>query len=64
AHDLEILKQYWEDKDPRDIGRRVYTNEEEREAAIKFLKNRATAIEEPFTDVVPKAKKKNLQKGF
>jgi hypothetical protein len=26
AHDLAILKQYWEGKDARDIGHRVYTD--------------------------------------
>jgi hypothetical protein len=64
AHDLAILKQYWEGKDTGDIGHRVYSDEEEREAAINFLKNRAVTSEEPFTVVVSKAKKKNMQKGF
>ncbi|WJX27440.1 hypothetical protein P8452_16255 [Trifolium repens] len=64
AHDLAILKQYWEGKDASDIGHRVYTDEEEREAAINFLKNRDATREEPFTEVVSKAKKKKLQKGF
>jgi hypothetical protein len=64
AHDLAILKQYWEGKDTGDIGHRVYSDEEEREAAINFLKNRAATSEEPFTVVVSKAKKKNMQKGF
>ncbi|MCI60135.1 hypothetical protein A2U01_0081390, partial [Trifolium medium] len=31
---------------------------------MNFLKNREASKEEPFTDVVSKAKKKNLQKGF
>jgi CHASE1-domain containing sensor protein len=61
---LAILKQYWEGKDTGDIGYRVYSDEEEREAAINFLKNRAVTSEEPFTVVVSKAKKKNMQKGF
>ncbi|KAK2362745.1 hypothetical protein QL285_087780 [Trifolium repens] len=64
AHDLAILQQYWEGKDARDIGPKVYTDEEEREAAINFLKNRTAVREEPFTVVVSKAKKKNMQKGF
>jgi hypothetical protein len=64
AHDLAILKQYWEGKDASDIGHRVYTDEEERETAINFLKNRDATREEPFTEVVSKAKKKKLQKGF
>ncbi|MCI60611.1 hypothetical protein A2U01_0081867, partial [Trifolium medium] len=42
----------------------VYTDEEEKAAAINFFKNREVAREEPFTKVVSKAKKKNLQKGF
>ncbi|MCI60176.1 hypothetical protein A2U01_0081431, partial [Trifolium medium] len=41
----------------------VYTDEEDTAAAIKFLKNRSVAMEEPFT-VVSKAKKKKPQKGF
>jgi hypothetical protein len=61
--DLAILKQYWEFKDARE--QRVYTDEEEREAAINFLKSRAATGEVPFTTVVSKAKKKkNMQKGF
>ncbi|PNX90660.1 hypothetical protein L195_g046785, partial [Trifolium pratense] len=64
AHDLAILKQYWEGKDARDKWHRVHTDEEEREAAINFLKNHATTIEEPFTDVLSKATKKNQHKGF
>ncbi|MCI75254.1 DUF4283 domain protein, partial [Trifolium medium] len=47
-----------------DIGHRVYTDEEEKAAAINFLKNREAAREEPFTEVVSKTKKNNLQKGF
>jgi hypothetical protein len=31
THDLTILKEYWEGKDAREIGHRVYTYEEERE---------------------------------
>jgi hypothetical protein len=64
AHDLEILKQYWDDKNVREIEHRVYIDEEEREAAINFLNNRAATREEPFTVVVSKAKKKSMQKGF
>jgi hypothetical protein len=64
AHDLTILQQYWNENDGSDIGHRVYTDEEETAAAMNFLKNREASREEPFTVVVSKAKKKNLQKGF
>jgi hypothetical protein len=57
-HDLAIVNQYWEYMDAREQG--VYTDEE-REAAIKFLKSRAATNEEPFTVVVSnKAKKKKI----
>ncbi|MCI41719.1 hypothetical protein A2U01_0062953 [Trifolium medium] len=59
-----FLQQYWKNNDGSDIGHIVYTDEEETEAALNFLKNREASREEPFTDVVSKAKKKNLQKGF
>jgi hypothetical protein len=64
AHDLTILQQYWKENDGSDIGHRVYTDEEETAATMNFLKNREASREEPFTVVVSKAKKKNLQKGF
>ncbi|WJX52654.1 hypothetical protein P8452_38744 [Trifolium repens] len=64
AHDLAILQQYWKENDGSDIGHKVYTDEEEIAAAIDFLKNREDSREEPFTEVVSKSKKKNLQKGF
>jgi hypothetical protein len=64
AHDLAILQQYWKENDGSDIGHKVYTDEEEIAAAINFLKNREDSREEPFTEVVSKSKKKNLQKGF
>jgi hypothetical protein len=64
AHDLAILQQYWKEIDGSDIGHMVYTDEEERAATLNFLKNREAAGEEPFTEVVSKAKKKNLQKDF
>ncbi|KEH27699.1 hypothetical protein MTR_5g029545 [Medicago truncatula] len=63
AHDLEILQPYLKDKDARASELRVYTNEEEREAAINYLKNRSLAREEPFIEV-SKSKKKKVQKGF
>lgn len=63
AHDIEILRQYACKGDVANMRPRVYTDEEEREAAIKYLKNRFTATEEPFTEVVSKTTKKNL-KGF
>ncbi|CAJ2653115.1 unnamed protein product [Trifolium pratense] len=58
AHDLAILKQYWEGKDASDIGHNVYTDEEERHAATNFLNNRVATREESFTDVESKARKK------
>jgi hypothetical protein len=61
AHDLEILRPYLKDKGANEP--RVYTDEEEREAAISYVKNRSVAIEEPFIEV-SKKKKKNVQKGF
>jgi hypothetical protein len=61
-HDLPIVKQYLEYKNARE--QRVYTDEEEREAAIKFLKSRVAPGEDPFTVVVSKVKQKNMQKGF
>jgi hypothetical protein len=64
AHDLEILKQYWDGKNIRDIEHRAYTDEEEREASINFLNNGGAVREKPFTVVVSKVKKKSLQKGF
>jgi len=41
----------------------VYTDEEEREATINYLKNRSVAREEPFIEV-SRTKKKKVQKGF
>jgi hypothetical protein len=64
AHYLAILQQYWKENDCSDIGHKVYTDEEETTEAINFLKNREDSREEPFTEVVSKSKKKNLQKGF
>jgi hypothetical protein len=62
AHDLEILR-VWKDKEASNISHKVYTDEEENAAAINYLKNRPAAMEEPFTEVVSKAKKKNSHKG-
>jgi len=42
----------------------VYTDEEVRAAAINHLRNRTTTTKEHFTEVVSKAMKKNLKKGF
>lgn len=68
AHDLEILQQHvWNGNDARGIGPRVYTDEEENAAALNYLKNRgigSTTTEEPFIEVMSKAKKKKIQKGF
>jgi hypothetical protein len=62
SNDLEILQQYiWNGNDATDIRPRVFTDEEENNATINYLKNRYaasfTVIEGPFT-VVSKAKKK------
>jgi hypothetical protein len=63
SHDLEILRQHvWKENDV--FKGRIYTDEEEREAALNFLKNRYVPPEEPFTEVVSKAKKKNMKKGI
>jgi hypothetical protein len=65
AHNLEILRQYvWKGNEATYTGPQVYTDEEERAAAINYLRNRAATTEEPFTEVVSKAGKKNLKKGF
>ena len=65
AHDMEILSQYVRRvKDATNTPQRVYTDEEERAAAINYLRNRSAATEEPFIEVVSKAMKKNLKKGF
>ncbi|RHN78996.1 putative transcription factor interactor and regulator CCHC(Zn) family [Medicago truncatula] len=68
AHDLEILQKHvWNGSDARGIGPRVYTDEEENAAALNYLKNRgigSTTTEEPFIEVMSKAKKKKVQKGF
>jgi hypothetical protein len=46
------------------LGRYIYyIRKEENAAAINYLKNRPAAMEEPFTEVVSKAKKKNSHKG-
>jgi hypothetical protein len=62
AHDLQILR-VWKDNEAGNIGHKTYTDEEENAAAINYLKNRSAAIEEPFIEVVSKAKKKNPRKG-
>jgi len=65
AHDLEILQQHlWKGNDSRNTGPRVYTDEEEREATIRYLKNRSAATKDPFIEVVSRATKKKKQKGF
>jgi hypothetical protein len=62
AHDLEILR-VWKDHEAGNIGHKTYTDEEENAAAINYLKNRSAATDEPFIEVVSKAKKKNSHKG-
>jgi len=42
----------------------VYNDEEERAAAINYLRNHAATTEEPFTEVLSKARKNNLKKGY
>ena len=68
AHDLEILQSVWKGNNIRRIGHRVYTDEEENTATINYLKNKfvadSAATEEPFIEVMSKAKKKKVQKGF
>lgn len=61
AHDLEILRPYLKGNDASASVPRVYTDEEEREAAINYLKNRSVAEEEPFIEV-SNTKKKNVKK--
>jgi hypothetical protein len=38
----------------------MYTDEKENAATVNYLKNRDAAGEEPFTEVVSKAKKKRV----
>lgn len=53
AHKSEILRQYiWKGNEATYTGPRVYTDEEERAAAINYMRNRAAIAEEPFTEVV------------
>ncbi|RHN55635.1 hypothetical protein MtrunA17_Chr5g0420001 [Medicago truncatula] len=63
AHDLEILRPYLKGNDACASVPQVYTDEEEREAAINYLKNRSVAEDEPFIEV-SKSKKKKVQKHF
>jgi hypothetical protein len=48
SHYLEILRQHvWKENDAfKDM---IYTNEDEREATLNFLKNHYVSPEEPFT---------------
>ncbi|KEH41829.1 hypothetical protein MtrunA17_Chr1g0176641 [Medicago truncatula] len=62
---MKILREYvCKGNDVANMRPRVYIDEEEIEVAISYLKNRFTATEEPFTEVVSKTTKKNLKKGF
>ena len=54
----------WNENDARDAGPRVYADEEEREATIRYLKNRYVVMEEPFTEVVSKLTKTKKHKSF
>jgi hypothetical protein len=61
SHDLEILKQHvWKKNDT--FKYRIYTDEKEREATVKFLKNYYVPLEESSFIEVSKAKKMNMQK--
>jgi len=62
AHDMEILRHHVQKG--IDVGDTVplFTDEEEKAAAINYLKNRSTSME--FTEVVSKATKKEEAKGF
>jgi len=65
AHDLKILQQHFSKGSDASVVPRLYTDEEEREAAINFLRNRSAVSEGPFIEVESRAtKKKNKQKGF
>lgn len=65
THGMMILRQYaCNENDVANMKPRVYTDEEDIEVAISYLKNRSTAIEERFTKMVSKTTKKNLKKGF
>ncbi|KAK2451955.1 hypothetical protein QL285_010961 [Trifolium repens] len=46
----------WKDNEAGNIGHKTYTDDDENAAAINYLKNRSTAIEESFIEVVSKAK--------
>ncbi|RHN56251.1 hypothetical protein MtrunA17_Chr5g0427441 [Medicago truncatula] len=63
ANDLEILWPYLKDNNACASEPQVYTDEEERELAINYLKNHFAIKEEPFIEV-SKSKKKIVQKGF
>jgi len=65
ARDLEVLRQYvWRGNDATNTRPRAYTDEEEIAAAVNYRRNRFATTEEPFTEVVSKATRKNLKKGF
>jgi hypothetical protein len=65
AHDMEVLSQFvWKGNGVTNAGPRVYTDEEEIAVAVRYLRNRSATTEEPFTEVVSKATKKDLKKGF
>ena len=65
AHNMEIMSQYIRrGKDAINTPQRVYIDEEERVAAINYLRNRSAPTEDPFIEVVSKGTKKNFKKGF
>jgi len=65
AHDMEVLRHYIrKGNGVTNAGPRVYTDEEEIAAAVRYMRNRSATTEEPFTKVVSKATKMNLKKGF
>ena len=63
AYDLEILRPYLKCNDACSSVPQVYTDKEEREAAINYLKNRYVAEEEPLIEV-SKSKKKMCRNIF
>jgi len=65
VHGLEILRQHvWKGNDSRIMGPRVYTDEEEIEATIRYLKNCSAIAEEPFIQVCLELRKRRNRRVF
>ena len=65
SHNMEVLRHYVrKGNGVTNAGPQVYAYEEEIAAAVRYLRNRSATTEKPFTEVVSKATKKNLKKGF